>query len=154
MTDLIDSDAPLSPDARATLRALAGTLIPASAKHGVPGADDPVIFDDILASAGTSVGFLDQSLRLLDDLSGETPFVEQPPATRLELAERYRIQHPEPAGLVVSLVCQCYYRDDRVMASLGMAPRAPFPNGYELDEGDWSLLDPVRARGPIYRRVP
>ncbi len=30
------------------LRALAGVMIPASTTYGVPGADDPLIFDEIL----------------------------------------------------------------------------------------------------------
>ena len=31
--------------------------------------------------------------------------------------------------------------------------RAPFPQGYVLEEGDWALLDPVRARPPSLRRA-
>jgi hypothetical protein len=51
------------------------------------------------------------------------------------------------------VVLLCYYRDDRVMHSLGQEPRAPFPKGHEVEQGDWSLLDPVRARPPIWRKV-
>jgi hypothetical protein len=32
--------------------------------------------------------------------------------------------------------------------------RAPFPKGFELEAGDLSLLDPVRARPKVYRDVP
>jgi hypothetical protein len=39
------------------------------------------------------------------------------------------------------------------MQSLGMEARPPFPQGYEVPEGDWSMLDPVRARGSIYKKV-
>ena len=39
----------------------------------------------------------------------------------------------------------CYYRDDRVMVSLGLEARPPFPKGHVLEQGDWSLLDPVRG---------
>jgi hypothetical protein len=52
------------------------------------------------------------------------------------------------------VVLQCYYRDDRVLRSLGLELRAPFPIGYTLEEGDWSLLDPVKARPPTLRRAP
>jgi hypothetical protein len=52
------------------------------------------------------------------------------------------------------IVLQCYYRDDRVMRSLGMEVRPPFPKGFEVEQGDWSLLDPVRARQPFFREVP
>jgi len=51
------------------------------------------------------------------------------------------------------VVLQCYYRDDRVVRSLGLEPRPPYPKGHVLEEGDWSLLDPVRARPPMWRRV-
>jgi hypothetical protein len=51
------------------------------------------------------------------------------------------------------IVLQCYYRDDRVMRSLGMEARPPFPKGFEVEQGDWSLLDPVRAMPPLYREV-
>ena len=53
-----------------------------------------------------------------------------------------------------SVILQCYYRDDRVMRSLGMEPRPPFPNGHEVEQGDWSLLDPVRKRPKLYREAP
>ena len=51
------------------------------------------------------------------------------------------------------LVTQCYYRDDRVVRSLGMELRPPHPEGYAVDQGDWSVLDQVRKRQPFHRRV-
>ena len=56
-----------------------------------------------------------------------------------------------PVGVLTRLVLLCYYRDDRVMVSLGLEARPPFPKGYVLEQGDWSLLDPVRARKPFWR---
>jgi len=47
----------------------------------------------------------------------------------------------------------CYYRDDRVMRSLGIEPRPPFPGGFAVEQGDWSLLDPVKARAPFWRQA-
>jgi hypothetical protein len=40
------------------------------------------------------------------------------------------------------------------MRSLGMETRPPFPKGFEVDQGDWSLLDAVRGRAKLYREVP
>ena len=57
------------------------------------------------------------------------------------------------AATLVRVVLQCYYRDDRVLRSLGLELRAPFPKGYTLKEGDWSLLDPVKARAGTLRRA-
>lgn len=153
MNDTIVSDRLLSPAAEATLRALAGTIIPASAEHGIPGADDADIFADVLASAGNGLGFLDEAMRMLDAEAGPPGFCSAAPDRQLALAEQFRASQPAAAGLVITLVCQCYYRDPRVLTSLGMSPRAPFPEGYRTPDGDWRLLDPVRARAPFYRRV-
>ena len=49
------------------------------------------------------------------------------------------------------LVLGAYYRDDRVLVALGLEARAPFPKGYALEQGDWSLLDRVRGRPPLWR---
>jgi hypothetical protein len=50
-------------------------------------------------------------------------------------------------------VLQCYYRDDRVMRSLGIEPRSPYPKGRVLEQGDWSLLNRVRDRPRMWRDV-
>ena len=40
------------------------------------------------------------------------------------------------------------------MRSLGMEVRPPFPKGFQVEPGDWSLLDAVRSRPKIYRDAP
>ena len=50
-------------------------------------------------------------------------------------------------------VLQCYYRDERVIRSLGLEPGPPFPKGHTVQQGDWSLLDAVRNRPPMWRDV-
>ena len=49
------------------------------------------------------------------------------------------------------MILGAYYRDDRVLQSLGLEARAPFPQGYVLQQGDWSLLDAVRKRPLLWR---
>ena len=44
-----------------------------------------------------------------------------------------------------------YYQHPRVIEALGLEARAPHPVGYEMDAGDFSLLDAVRRRGSIRR---
>jgi hypothetical protein len=45
-----------------------------------------------------------------------------------------------------------YYQDARVAAALGMAPRAPHPDGYAVAPSDLTtMLEPVRRRGRLYR---
>ena len=127
-------------------------MIPASQAHGLPGADDDRIFSDLLASSTPYHPFIDAGLQDFNRSSDSTS-TDPGSADNAAAIERFRSQQPELSALLVSLTVQCYYRDDRVMASLGMAPRPPFPEGFELESGDWSLLDPVRARGPIWRKT-
>ena len=73
---------------------------------------------------------------------------------QLALIRDFQNQSPGTLDPIVAVVCQCYYRDNRVMASLGMPSRAPFPTGYQVPQGDWSLLDPVRDRSEkVWRDV-
>jgi len=131
----------------AVIRRLVGRIIPASTEYGVPGADDDVIFSDITATLATNIAALGDMLASL-----EADAVERASAPDID-ALIQRLQEPfGPAvGLLIAVVAQCYYRDDRVMRSLEMEARAPFPKGFEVEAGDWSLLDPVRARSPIWR---
>jgi hypothetical protein len=91
-------------------------------------------------------------LRLLDALSGGV-FADLDPARRVAVAARLREAGGRSLTLLTRIILQCYYRDDRVMRSLEMEVRPPFPQGFAVEQGDWSLLDPVRARPPLYREV-
>jgi hypothetical protein len=143
---------PLSADQRRSLRCLAEMIIPASAEYGVPSAADDAIFADILRSLGRDAGHVVAVLRTLDTLSGGV-FADLDPARREAAAARLREAGGDALTYLTRIVLQCYYRDDRVMRSLGMETRPPFPKGFELEQGDWSLLDQVRARPKLWREV-
>jgi len=134
------------------LRELAGQLIPASATYDVPGADDDLIFADILRSLERDTADARTTLKLLARLAGGA-FADLPPARRAEVALQFKQEGGAALFALNRVVLLCYYRDDRVMRSLGQEPRAPFPKGHEVEQGDWSLLDPVRRRPPFFRRV-
>ena len=134
------------------LRALAGLMIPASTRYGVPGADDEPIFTDIVKSLERDTADARTALRHLATLS-EGAFCDLPPERRAEVTARFRQEGGAPLFSLNRVVLLCYYRDDRVMRSLGQEPRSPFPKGHVVDQGDWSLLDSVRKRPPMWRRV-
>jgi hypothetical protein len=136
----------------ADLRCLAGLIIPASAKYEVPGADDDTIFADIVNSIGRDRNDVRAALGNLRMLAGG-PFTALDTARRGDVAAMLRGDGGSPLGVLTRLVLLCYYRDDRVMVSLGLEARPPFPKGHVLEQGDWSLLDPVRARKPFWRPV-
>ena len=72
---------------------------------------------------------------------------------REAVAGQFRASGGAAAATLTRVVLQCYYRDDRVLRSLGLELRPPFPLGYALEQGDWSLLDPVKARPSMWRRT-
>ena len=141
---------PLPPGTRRTLRAAAALVVSASAEFGVPGADDEAIAEDIERTAGRDRADLLLALAKLEAAAGG-PLAEQPLAKREAAGRWLRENEPALANTFAALVYACYYRDDRVMRSLGLEARAPYPRGYEVHEGDWSLLEPVRARGQLWR---
>jgi hypothetical protein len=138
---------------RRSLRCVVANMIPASAEYGVPGADDHAIFADIVASLDRETAAVRQSLARLDQLCGR-PFVDVKAEQQWSVLDQFRKDQPALTAALIAATVRCYYRDDRVMRSLGMEPRPPFPKGFDVAQGDWSLLDPVRARGKLYRDTP
>jgi hypothetical protein len=142
----------LSARQRDDLRVIAAMMIPESAEYRVPGADDRAIQTDILATLGRDTGAVTAALDHLARLAG-SPLAELDDARREAVVTEFRANGGGPAATLVRVILQCYYRDDRVLRSLGLELRAPFPKGYVLEDGDWSLLDPVRARAGSPRRA-
>jgi hypothetical protein len=144
------NDQTLTEAETADLRCLAGMIIPATAKYGVPGADDDTIFSDIVNSIGRDRNAVRAALTMLRTLAGG-PAAALDAARRGEVAAQLRAEGGAAVSVLTRIVLLCYYRDDRVMVSLGLEARPPFPKGHELEQGDWSLLDPVRVRKPFWR---
>ncbi len=143
---------PLTPTQSDDLRAIAAVIIPASMEFDVPGADDPAIQADIVATLGRDAGLVREALDGLARLAG-VPLASLDPTRREAVGMELRAKGGAAVATLTRVVLQCYYRDDRVVRSLGLEPRPPFPKGHVLEDGDWSLLDPVRVRPPMWRRT-
>jgi hypothetical protein len=143
----------LTPAQRDDLRVVSAMMIPESAEYGVPGADDGAIQADILATLGRDGKPVAEALDHLARLAG-TPLAQLDQARRDAVAKQFRSSGGAAAATLIRVVLQCYYRDDRVLRSLGLELRPPFPKGHALEQGDWSLLEPVKARPPMWRRAP
>jgi hypothetical protein len=144
-----DTEMTLSPAESRDLRCVAGMMIPASTEFGAPGADDAAIFADITASLGRDFEGVREALAALG-----AGFGDLDEARRQEVVTSFQAEGGGLSAILTRVILQCYYRDDRVVLSLGLEPRAPFPKGYILEQGDWSLLDPVRTRPKMWRDVP
>ena len=136
----------------ADLRALVAAMIPSSEVYGMPGADDALIFADILKSLGRDFGDTRVALAQLATLSGGS-YAALSGQAKFGVTARFKEEGGAPLFVLNRVVLLCYYRDDRVMRALGQEPRSPFPEGHVVEQGDWSLLDPVRSRPPMWRKV-
>jgi hypothetical protein len=132
------------------LRLLARFMIPAAAEYGVPGADDEAIFADIVRSLGRDQSAVRTALAMLREQAGGDLAALGDTEAEAAAMSLLRREGPEITALGRA-VLQCYYRDDRVVRSLGLEPRPPYPKGHELEQGDWSLLDAVRGRQRMWR---
>lgn len=134
---------------------IAGTMVPEDTALGMPGADDPVILEDIVRSVGRDLRLVREALAAIAAKSGGA-FADMDLDAREALINEWYADRGVPAVALGRVIVGAYYRDDRVLLALGHEARAPFPKGYVLDQGDWSLLDVVRSRQPFWRddRVP
>jgi hypothetical protein len=138
----------------AALREIAGTMVPADAGLGMPGADDPAILADIVKSVGRDLPRVREALAEIAARSGASSggaFGTLDRDKREALINGYHASGAPPMAALGRVVVSAYYRDDRVLLALSHEARAPFPKGHEVEQGDWSLLEVVRNRPAFWR---
>ena len=145
-----DSETDLSPAEARDLKRLAGIMIPADDVYRVPAANDPAILSDIVRTLGRDTADVRAALAALADLSVGS-FSELDDARAEQVALQLLAQGDRAVLALGRVVLAAFYRDDRVVRSLGREPRAPFPKGHVLPDGDWSLLDAVKGRTQLWR---
>jgi len=77
----MSADSLLTPAQSDDLRAIAAVIIPASTEFDVPGADDPAIHADMVATLGRDAGLVQEALNELARLAGR-PLAGLDPARR------------------------------------------------------------------------
>ena len=130
-----------TPTEQAVFAEIAQAVIPPDPSRRLPGADDPAILDAAFVSAARQSDAVRHALAAWDGMRSSAGVD----------AEAFRSKHPASARLMQSLVALAYYGDPRVLHAHDLPARAPFPDGHDVEQGDWSLLEPVRARMPIWR---
>lgn len=131
------------------LGAIANAVIPRDDTYGLPGAGDALILAKVLGCVEPHQVRMREGIKLL---CAEYDPPAMPAAELLKLLE-LDAQYRSFYRLLSIYIVQAYYQDSRVLASLDLPDRAPFPDGYAVEEGDWSLLDKVKARKPFYRQT-
>ena len=148
----MSDDRGFSEDALSVLASVLDEIIPPSDDGKIPGA----------GQAGVAT-HLDRALRTMPDLHA---MIAQGLS---DLEEVARARHGQPfraltrdrkrdllgeQGFIMPLTLHTYvgyYQNEQVVAALGLDPRPPHPQGYEMGADDFTLLDPVRRRPKLYR---
>ena len=155
--DSADSGRPLTSGQRANLDIVLNMIVPPSADGRMPGAVEVGVPAYLFAEAPDALPVLRQELDELERRSRERfarGFAELEESERKPLLDVTRAQEPSFMSRLAMETLACYYQHDRVLAGLGLEARPPYPKGFQVVPGDLSLLEPVRARGKIYRDAP
>ncbi|MDQ1462244.1 MAG: hypothetical protein QOI08_3728 [Actinomycetota bacterium] len=136
----------LTEEQRTTLAALADALIPGGA--GLPSA----------VEADVHGKWVDRVLAVRTDLVDRLSQALSDDGVPREALERWRVSEPDVFDAITFVVSSAYFLNPRVRRLLGYPGRAPMRNPALPDESDFYLeggiLDPVIARGAIYRPTP
>jgi hypothetical protein len=155
-SSMAGADAGLTPVQNETLSVLLDMILPPSADGRMPGAAGMAALIGQIAEARTTLPALRESLDKLDHEAVTqygAPFAAVDEVRRVSLLDQMRTRDPGTLQQLALDTVTCYYQQDRVLEGLGMEARPPFPTGYQVEQGDLSLLKPVIARGKIYRDV-
>jgi hypothetical protein len=142
---------------KSTLTALLDLVVPPSGDGRLPGAGELGVADFVEESLRERPELqpgLKEGLALLEELAaarGSRRFGELDAAERRAVLDAAAERQPAFLGLLVFQTYFGYYRAPRVLEALGVEPRPPYPEGYEVPATDFSLLDPVRRKERFYR---
>jgi len=146
----------LSPEQRQALNTVIDMIIPSSPDGAKPAASHYDIWGYVCEAAGNDAAQIQTDLDLLLEHATEyldTAFARLTETQQIELVKSLRSSNDDFLSTLARQTVCCYYQQDEVLEAIGMEARAPFPKGYVVEQGDLSLLEPVRARGKIYRDV-
>jgi hypothetical protein len=147
----------LDDDQRRALVPVLDGYIPRSDDGVLPGAGELGIAGDLdaaLRRVPEMHAMVVASLEALDRLAKRrgARFMALSPEQQAETLQELSCSPDAFPPMLMIFVFGCYYKHPRVLAHYGLDARPPHPQGYEVAPTDLSLLDPVKARGPIYRR--
>jgi hypothetical protein len=146
----------LTPKQKRTLDAVFDEIIPPSADGKLPGAGSLGLAEEIESQTAFRWPAIEDGLAKLDELArlrGGVSFAGLPDEQRSPVLNELTTTHPTLLPSLIYPTLSGYYRAAPVMEALGRERRSPHPEGYELEPGDLSLLDPVRVRPTLYREV-
>ena len=153
-TDGASSESAFSKTQKQVLAIIVNMMIPA--EGDMPGAADATIFSGILVRMEEKESAVKMALGIIEEMSTNQAggsFLALDNDEQQGVIESFRSAQADLTRLFQLCTVASYYQDDRVMNALGLEARPPHPVGYEVEQTDWSLLDPVRAKEKFYRKT-
>lgn len=128
------------------------TILPGDSELGVPGAAQLDFEGYALRHRVTAQvdAFLAVLERVALDRFGAA-FESLDAGQRLAAINACKLADVRAFSAFVTHALRAYYTDRTVLARIGAGALPPFPEGNALDADDWTLLEPVYERGPIWR---
>lgn len=136
---------------QAVIRRIAGMMIGPSEELGLPGADDDVIAAKIIQRAERVAGIFKAAIASM--LMPDEDVAAINDQDFAGYVDRLKGAHTGFIDTLILFTAQSYYEDARVLMSLNKEARPPFPKGHVLEQGDWSLLNPVKKMSDLYRKI-
>ncbi len=155
MTDaLIQTDHPLTERQREYLNVVLALIVPAAPERGLPAGSEVGVLEYIRAHSPDVLPEIAGQLDELDAVAqagGVDSFGGGSASEQQGWVEQLRAADGSFLRRLAQQTMACYYQHDQVLLAIGMPARPPYPEGNEVVSGDLSLLDPVIARGKVYR---
>lgn len=139
-----------------TLSSLLDLLIPPCSERRMPGAGALGLGGQLRENAPELVPLIDGGLAALNEAAGArgaASFGSLDPDARVAVVQELSEAQPMLLPALLFHLYRIYYAQPQVLGALGMPPRPPYPEGYEIAPSDFTLLDGVRSRGKLYRDV-
>lgn len=142
----------LNEEQERTLIALLNLIIPPSQDGKMPGAAD-VGFLAYINNENLFPWIREGLLSIVEESHNNygQEFLALSGSEQTQLIDKLRRRFFRVFSRLTTEVIKCYYQHDHVLKAIGLDARPPFPQGYLLEEGDLTLLEPVYERGKLYR---
>jgi hypothetical protein len=151
---MADDDSSFSSEHRRMLDTLLDVVVPASDDGRLPGAGALGLTAHVMRTVeqtpmvGPVVAYGLSALGELAATRNAEGWTGLSPDERADVLREFTATDQFFLPAFLFLAYSGYYQHPRVIEALGLEARAPHPVGYEMDDGDFGLLDAVRRRGP------
>ncbi|MYD42460.1 MAG: gluconate 2-dehydrogenase subunit 3 family protein [Gammaproteobacteria bacterium] len=157
MSDAASAKPTISNLQREIVSVVLDMIIPADPLRNKPSATDVSVLEYIIKRHPNTLARTAEELTELQNQAQserQSDFLALSRESQDALVAAMRSKNPRFLMTLAVQATEAYYLDERVMSSIGMPSRPPYPEGYTVEPRvNEFLLEPVRARGSIWRRT-